>query len=262
MNNQQQEISEGEPMALPDSPRSFDVIPSPHNVVASLHGPPEDHPAYSEWLQRQWILEPEPIVPLPQLLVPSLNPQAEAFLPGASHLQASARSLSLPPSSPPPFPPPPPSSSSPSSYSPSPAASVALPPLSPAAPQPPTAIPPATNPPTRPRPKLVYTQWDILRGPPAPVPEVVERLLAPPPEAFKADGSVVLNVQWAVECIGYAHLEPAPDTRRATLKRDSALRTEATQYGIPAQVIRWLCHEPGFQGPILHVQPEDALMFW
>ena len=79
---------------------------------------------------------------------------------------------------------------------------------------------------------------------------------------MKEDGSVKLNIQWAISCIGNGHLERSRRTGREVIKKDSGLRHMATNLGLPKLVLDWLCGEKGLEGPNLHVPTESAGGFW
>jgi hypothetical protein len=130
-------------------------------------------------------------------------------------------------------------------------------------PAPPASGPPrGINPPPPQQPHLVYTELNFLLGPMAPLDQVIGRLLDLPNEAWRPDGSVYLDLSWAIKCIGHGHFRPSSATQRAILKEELTLRTRGGLFNLPDVVCKWLCEEPGYQGGVLDVPADVAQAFW
>ncbi len=71
-----------------------------------------------------------------------------------------------------------------------------------------------------------------------------------------------VNIQWAIQCVGYGHLEGSKATGRAIVKEDSPLRTTGVNFGLHPLVLQWLNGNAGFEGPTLHLPAEIANQIW
>ncbi|KAF2112323.1 hypothetical protein BDV96DRAFT_649122 [Lophiotrema nucula] len=221
-----------EPLSRVSTPESFDFIPSPAKYWASLHGPKtQSGPEYERWLEYQQ--QPARTTTTPTPPPPTLNPSAAPFVPGL-HITAPALLAVISPPL-----------SSPTTTT----ADRGLPKPCPPPPNDGTFV------------ELTHTYRRRLEGGALPTWNVIEWLSVLPPNALREDGSVELDIGWAVKCVGYAHIGPGA-RGRAVLLSDSFLRESLVESGIPRTVLAWLCGEEGKDGGKIVVDEEEARAFW
>lgn len=107
---------------------------------------------------------------------------------------------------------------------------------------------------------LVYTELDYIKAEQQHTSsEVIPRLRRLPVTSFRGDGSVDIDLTWAIHALGYAHFEGAHG-QRSRLRSNSWMRTQGIQYGLPEIFIRWLSGE--ILGGVLHIPADKARQFW
>jgi len=195
----------------------------PHPEINSIYGPPKWHEKYEQWHADNKTPDSAPIINPP---LANLNPDAQPYTPYTPYTPIVAAFQR-------------------------PEVDVT-----------PTRVKHSAEMTTGSRAHNIYEQRDYMTGPPAPVAEVVARLRDEVPrEKFNEDGSIELNIQWAIDRIGYGHLEKGRNGR-AIIRRDSPLFKSAINFGLPYVISDWLKGRLGCDGPTLRVSAEAAGNFW
>jgi len=89
--------------------------------------------------------------------------------------------------------------------------------------------------------------------------DIITQLRSPPGDWFSENGKVVTyKFDWAVKVVGEQNFEYDFRHPRKVLVKGSALRSEGLTAGLPLEILRWLCGEPGTEELVLPVERIDS----
>ncbi|KAF2463502.1 uncharacterized protein BDR25DRAFT_362675 [Lindgomyces ingoldianus] len=81
--------------------------------------------------------------------------------------------------------------------------------------------------------------------------QIAAKLMTPPSHFISPQRTVQISLPWVVEVVGSKHLEFSQKIHRIILKKDSELRTRGAEFGLLPEYVLWLCGDEGHRTNVL-----------